>query len=82
MKQKELIPADPNQCQAEIPNGVTPFTMGGRFKMVRCANSPVIIATENKAGSDGLVGSMSLCSDCWKAAREQLGENYFSVRPI
>ena len=78
MREEKLIPADPERCQTDIPNGNTFMTLGGRPGYNRCENKPIIIATQNN--QDG--GSMSLCASCWKKALEQLGGNYFSVKPI
>lgn len=62
----KLEPADLTRCQAEIPNGVNAFTMGGDLskKHDRCSNEPTVIATERSPGEDGDTGSMSLCDDC------------------
>ena len=72
----KLIPPDPKQCQAEKPNGYTPFTLGGIPGYVRCTNEPTWIATEAKQNEDGLVGSMSLCDDCKQVMIKQLGEDF------
>ena len=77
-----LIPADKNRCQAEKPNGVHAFTVGGVPRMERCTNKPTVIVTETKAGKDGLFGSMSLCDDCLKVAEKQLLKGYFIVKSI
>jgi hypothetical protein len=80
--QKPLEPPDPKQCQAEISNGVTFMTMGGRHEMVRCKEKPIVIIEELHPGKDGLHGSMALCASCWKVAIKQLGWYTFSARPI
>lgn len=79
---QNLIPPDLNQCQAEKPNGVTFMTLGGKFKMERCTNKPLYIATENVAGKDGLIGSMSLCEDCKDVFIKQMGSNFATIVPI
>jgi len=47
------------------------MTLGGGHKMIRCKNVPIVIATETKAGSDGVKGSMTMCDECLKVAKEQ-----------
>jgi hypothetical protein len=54
-----LIPPDENQCQAEEREGS--FMTHGPRSMIRCSERPDFIATENKPGSDGQIGSMSVC---------------------
>lgn len=68
----KLIPVDRKRCQAEMPNGAGPFTIGGRPGMVRCTDIPSVIATEIVAGKDGQKGSMSLCLDCQKVMEKQM----------
>lgn len=68
-----LIPADRSQCQAEIPSG-NAFSLGGGAKMLRCKNSPTVIATEKEPGADGLRGSMSLCDECKSVLLRQVGD--------
>lgn len=59
-----LIPVDEKQCQTEITS-YRPFVMGGNVNQVeRCKERPAFIATERKAGPDGLKGAMSLCPEC------------------
>ena len=77
----ELIPPDREQCQALRPNKtwspmasgpvrVNPRTGEKRSGSVRaarhwrCRERPVVIVTETKS-EDGLLGSMSLCKDCF-----------------
>ena len=68
----KLISPDLERCQAEKPNGVNPFTLGGRFKWTRCVNKPLFIVTEKKPGKDGLIGSMSLCDHCLAVFNKQM----------
>ena len=63
-KEMRLIAPDIAQCEAKVPNGVTAFTLGGAPGRVRCPNKPMVILTENKPGSDGLHGSMTVCEQC------------------
>ncbi len=76
----KLTPPDPKQCQAEKPNGHSFMTLGGRPGRERCTSKPVVIAKENKPGSDGKRGSMSLCSGCLAQLRKQLGQDYVSIK--
>lgn len=75
-----LVPPDINQCQSMIKDGSF-MTLGPR-KHVRCKEKPVVIATENKPGPDGKIGSMSLCDHCAKMFKEKLGEDYATFTPI
>lgn len=79
---KELTPPDLSRCQAERPNGASFMTCGGRPGLVRCSDKPSVIATENKPGSDGQVGSMSLCQHCAEMFVKQLGETYATLAKI
>lgn len=63
----KLIPPDFKQCQAEKPNGVNPFTLGGKFEYIRCKNKPTVVAREKKKPN----GEMTLCDDCLKVLLEQ-----------
>jgi hypothetical protein len=76
----DLIPPDPNQCQALIQEGSF-MTLGPR-PWVRCTSKPTVIATERKAGSDGERGSMSLCDSCKGAMIEKLGHSFADFAPI
>ena len=82
-----LTPPDKERCQADvIGNG--PFTMGGEIGdpkngyRIRCKNVPTVIATENKPGSDGLIGSMSLCDECKQVFMRLLGEDFASFKGV
>lgn len=77
-----LTPPDIDQCQAEKPNGQSFMTLGGGPGYVRCADEPTVIATENKAGRDGLKGSMSLCDECKAKLLEQMGTDYATFATI
>lgn len=78
----DLIPPDPNQCQAEIMNSVEAFRLGGQRKTVRCKNKPTVIATETTPDKDGVCGSMSLCNECCAVMIKQLGEGYATLSTI
>lgn len=77
-----LTPPDLDRCQAEKPNRATALTLGGRQRLVRCSERPTVIATENQAGEDGLIGSMSLCDDCSVELVRQLGPSFATLAPI
>lgn len=67
-----ITPADPQQCQAEVPNGNTFMTLGGQPGRVRCTNRPVVVAVETEPNpEDGEHGEMSLCADCLAKLSEQ-----------
>lgn len=66
-----LTPPDPKRCQAEVPNGHTFMSLGGRPGRVRCARTPVVVSTERGPGEDGEVGAMSLCLRCLSVLSKQ-----------
>lgn len=74
---KPLIPPDTERCQAMKP-GNGPFTMGGRIGdprdgyRVRCETRATTIAEQTTPGSDGRMGSMSLCDECLKVIQQPL----------
>jgi hypothetical protein len=84
---KPLTPPDLKRCQAEKP-GNGPFSMGGPIGnplngyRVRCDSKPKFIATENKPGDDGRVGSMSLCGSCKDVMLKQLPEGFCTLTPL
>ena len=82
MEQEDLTPTDKSQCQAEIPNGAGPFTLGGVPRLIRCTNKPTVILTEKESQADGLVGSMSLCTDCFDVFNEQMPDHNVIVTVI
>jgi hypothetical protein len=82
MTANELIPPDPDRCQAMKPNGNTFMTLGGIPGLEQCRNKPVVIATEIKPRDDGLIGKMSLCAECLNMLLKQLGANYATFEPI
>ena len=77
-----LTPPDRKRCQAEVPNGATFMTVGGRPGRVRCKNKPTVIIMEVVSGKDGRHGSMALCHSCWAVAIKQLGSFSISAEPI
>jgi hypothetical protein len=81
-KNTPLTPPDKERCQADVPNGNSFMTLGGRPGRVRCSNIPVVIAKENKAGEDGRKGSMSLCEGCSQVFIGKMGVTYATMTPI
>lgn len=79
----DLIPADPKRCQAEVPNGHSFMTLGGRpGGRVRCSNVPAVIVTEQVPGADGKCGSMSLCESCHVVFKRQMPNANVAVRKL
>lgn len=76
-----LTPPDLKRCQAEKPNGHSFMTLGGSPGRERCKDTPLLIATENEKGPDGLLGSMSLCLACANVLVDQK-PGYASFRAI
>ena len=74
-----MIPIDKDRCQAEKPNKVNSFTLGGEKKLIRCDNKPTVIATETKPDRQGIKGSMTMCEECFEVAKNQLSEYYFTI---
>jgi hypothetical protein len=68
---KALIAPDRKRCQA-FPNIArwSPMSLGPMPTPQRCDNEPILIIVQNKPDTDGLIGSMSLCADCWKLFRQ------------
>jgi hypothetical protein len=79
---KPLTPPDLKRCQAEVPNGHSFMTLGGKPGRERCADEPTVVVTEVAPGADGRHGSMSLCDRCYTVAQEQLGLGYLTAEPI
>ena len=77
-KTKKIEPPDLRQCQCLKSNGASFMSFGAVPELIRCVKKPVVIVTEKKKPK----GSMSLCIDCWKRAREQLGQDSFTAKPI
>ncbi len=81
-KPVELIPADIKRCQAEMQPAHGAFVLGPRPPMRRCEAAPVTIATETKAGADGQVGSMSLCSECLAVFLKQTPKDFATFTSV
>ena len=79
----KLTPPDLGQCQTVMIRP-RPFRMGGDcIDRERCANVPVVIATEKRPNKeDGIMGSMSLCTNCQKVMIEQLGNDFATFEQI
>lgn len=78
----KVTPADLDCCQSERPNGNTFMTFGGQPGLVRCRNSPIVIAREKFTHPKfGTIGEMSLCPHCMNVMVSQLGKDfvYFSA---
>jgi hypothetical protein len=77
----DLVPPNREQCQALRPNKTwSPMAFGPadvnsqtgekrggstqNDRLWRCRERPAVIVTETKS-DDGVLGSMSLCSDCF-----------------
>jgi len=75
-----LIPPDLERCQAEIKEGSF-MTFGPRSNK-RCKEKPTVIAEENKPGSDGKKGRMSLCAKCTVIFLDKMGVGFATITPI
>lgn len=81
MNVTELIPPDRKQCQCEKANKTwSPFALGPAHvnpktgekvggsrqndRTWRCQETPAFIVTETES-KDGILGSMSVCGDCF-----------------
>lgn len=79
---KDIEPVDYTQCQADVPNGHTPFTLGGVPGRVRCKNKPEYLLTEYKVGRDGFQGSMSACKNCSREYFLRFGAGKAEAKPL
>jgi hypothetical protein len=79
---KDIEPVDLQQCQAEVPNGCTVFSLGGVPGKVRCKNRPTAILKEHKIGRDGHQGQMSVCEDCCRQFLLAYGAGVCMIEPI
>lgn len=68
----KIEPINFDQCQAEVPNGHTFMTMGGRPGRIQCTNAPLYILREVEPGDDGQHGHMSLCESCFGVFKKQM----------
>lgn len=80
--QTKLVPPDLKRCQAFKSNGHNAFTLGGKPELIRCKNKPFVIATEVKPGNDGVIGSMTVCKECFEAFQKQLGPGYATFKAV
>jgi len=78
----KLTPPDVNQCQAMKPTGESFMTLGGKPELYRCTNKPIVIVKEVVQGSDGRLGSMSLCQLCLCVMHKQCGLGGVSMESI
>jgi hypothetical protein len=72
-----LDPPDLLCCQAEQGGA---FTLGPG--LMRCGNAPVVVATENEPGDDGLHGAMSLCESCQEEFLARFDAEYATFTEI
>lgn len=79
----KLTPVDEAQCQCERPNGANFMTLGMAPGLVRCRNTPIVLATEAEAThEDGERGSMALCGHCMNRLIDQMGYEAVTFRAI
>lgn len=69
LPEEKLVPPDLNRCQC-IKQEVNPWAFG-IAPPKQCENKPTVIIQEHKKP----YGSMSLCDDCLKTAKKQLGKS-------
>jgi hypothetical protein len=81
MTGKETIePVDFEQCQAEKRAPHTFMSFGPDPGLRRCKNKPSVVATEKEPDCDGLIGSMSLCPECFEQIQKQMpGKATFKI---
>jgi hypothetical protein len=80
---KSLTPPDFQRCQAIQSNGVNFMSFGGRREMVRCGKVATMLATENKPKpSDGQIGSMTVCDECFAVMQRQVPPGTVTYRRI
>jgi len=82
---QDLTPPDRKRCQAEKPNpnAGSFMTLGPRPPaLLRCDETPTMIAVELRPGKDGKLGAMSLCDSCKAVFDEQMGTAGFAFEPI
>lgn len=68
LPEEKLVPPDLNRCQC-IQQEVNPWALGIAAPK-QCNNKPTVIIQDRKKP----YGSMSLCDDCLKTAKKQLGK--------
>jgi len=77
-----LTPPDKTRCQAE-KREATFLSFGGDCrKLIRCTNTPTVIAKETTPGEDGKRGSMSLCDGCQTVFVKHMGAHFAVLTPI
>jgi hypothetical protein len=55
----------------------------GPEEWLRCEEKPVVVATErNPHLFDGQRGSMSLCANCLRVMKQQLGDDFATIEAI
>jgi len=59
------------------------MTFGDTPRLVRCSNTPIVIATEREVThEDQRKGSMSLCPECMNKFIGQLGQDFATFEAI
>lgn len=66
-----LDPPDFARCQGMHTTG-SPLAIANPVRWVRCKNKPVVLASENAPGEDGMQGAMTLCNDCLAVFQKQM----------
>ncbi len=79
---KALEPVDYHYCQADVPTGHSPFTIGPRTAYRRCGAKPSYVVTETQPGADGRQGAMSVCGRCLDVLKKQEGMPEFTLSAI
>ena len=78
----ELEPPDLEQCQAERIV-YRPCLIGGTpHQRERCKKIPQWLLIEKKAGEDGQIGSMAVCTSCLEELKIQEDESLYNITKI
>lgn len=82
IRKPKLEPVDLERCQCEETPAHSFMTFGPKPKTQRCDQKPVWVATENKPGEDGLMGSMSLCEAHRQSLIKKMGTDFATIVKI
>lgn len=82
IRKPKLEPVDLERCQCEETPAHSFMSFGPRPKPDRCNQKPVWVATENKPGKDGLMGSMSLCEAHRQSLIKKMGADFATIVKI
>jgi hypothetical protein len=71
---------DFERCQA-FPNMLSwsSFSLGPRPSPVRCEGKPSRLMVENHRRDDGLIGSMTVCDECFALFRKHASPSFAKV---